>query len=66
MTKLLKCPSCGSTRVTLTSVQLFMAKTLDYFCETVKVTDIDSPAWCIDCEWEGKHYQLSGSGFLKD
>ena len=56
------CPECGSTDVTLTHEQSFMANTLEHFCHSVKVQDPDSKAKCLSCDWEGRHDQLNGYG----
>ncbi len=53
-----KCPDCGSTNVTLTCEQKFMANTEDHYCHSVKIQDPDSKADCLDCEWQGRHDQL--------
>lgn len=60
--KLLTCPKCESERVTLTAETSYMANTGDYFCQSVKTHDADSKATCLDCWWEGEHFQLVGYG----
>ena len=56
----LKCPDCGSTEVTLTHEQMFMANSGEHYCHSVKIQDSDSKAWCIDCNWYGTHEFLKG------
>lgn len=60
--KLLKCPDCESDKVILRSVQSFMANTGEFFCESVKISDSNSSASCLDCYWDGRHDQLLGYG----
>jgi transcription elongation factor Elf1 len=54
------CPECGSTEVTLTHEQSFMANSGEHYCHSVKIQDSDSQARCIDCGWTGIHEQLVG------
>lgn len=58
--KLLKCPECESDQVILTSEQTFMANTGEFFCESVKISDAEAAAKCLDCWWDGRHDQLLG------
>lgn len=55
----LSCPSCESTKVTLTHEQAFMANTLEHYCHSVKVQDDNAKASCLDCQWEGERRQLT-------
>ena len=52
MAKLL-CPECGSDQVTVSQIDLFMANTGEFRCHSVKPHDLDSPASCWDCHWDG-------------
>ena len=54
------CPECGSSKVTLTHEQSFMANTLEHYCHSVKVQDPDSKATCLECWWHGRHDELNG------
>lgn len=56
----LRCPSCDSDRVTLTSEQVFMANTGEHYCHSVKTHDSDAKAGCIYCGWQGRRYDLKG------
>jgi hypothetical protein len=55
-----QCPECESTEVILTHEQSFMANTLEHYCHSVKVQDPDSQARCLECNWTGRHDQLTG------
>jgi len=54
----LTCPECGSEKVTLAHIQKFMANTLEHYCHSVKLHDLDSPSNCLDCDWQGDRSQL--------
>lgn len=56
----LKCPNCGSEKVTLTAEQMFMANTDEHYCHSVKPQDANAKSTCLDCDWEGTHAQLDG------
>lgn len=58
----LTCPECESDKVILKSEQSFMANTGEYYCESVKTSDSNAKATCLDCWWEGRHDQLIGYG----
>lgn len=53
-----RCPECGSDRVTVSHVQLFMVNTGEHFCHSIKTQDSNSPALCLDCQWEGERKDL--------
>lgn len=55
---LLCCPQCGSTEVTVTAEQMFMANTGEHYCHSVKTQDSDAKAACLHCRWEGRRDQL--------
>jgi transcription elongation factor Elf1 len=52
------CPSCGSREVTTAHIQTFMVNTGEHYCHSVKTQDSDSPAFCLDCQWEGQRKDL--------
>ena len=54
----LSCPSCESSKVTLTHEQAFMANTGEHYCHSVKTHDDNAKASCLDCLWEGERRQL--------
>ena len=56
--ELLKCPECGSDRVTVCHKQRFMANTGDHYCHSVKTQDDDSESTCLDCNGIGRRDQL--------
>lgn len=56
---LLTCPECGSTEVTVSHLQRFMANTGDHWCHAIKTHDANSEATCLDCLWVGKRDQLN-------
>ncbi len=56
--ELLKCPKCGSTEVTVSHLQRFMANTGEHYCHSVKTHDVNSEATCLDCLWIGRRDQL--------
>ena len=56
--RLLACPDCGSTEVTVSHLQRFMANTGEHYCHSVKTQDGNSESTCLDCEWMGKRNQL--------
>jgi len=58
--KLLLCPDCGSSEVTLTCEQKFMANTDEHYCHSMKTHDDDSPARCLKCGWEGIRIAING------
>jgi Zn finger protein HypA/HybF involved in hydrogenase expression len=55
----LLCPECESKQVTLTAEQKFMANTGEHYCHSVKIQDLEAQAYCLDCGWEGYHYDLT-------
>lgn len=55
----LVCPECGSAEVTVTSEQMFMANTGEYYCESVKTYDDIARARCLNCAWRGQRRDLS-------
>jgi len=55
---LLHCPDCGSTEVTLTHEQEFMANTGEHYCHSVKIQDHDAQARCLKCNWQGERQHL--------
>lgn len=57
-TGLLTCPDCGSTKVTVSHLEHFMANTGEHYCHSVKVHDARSESTCLDCEWVGRRDQL--------
>lgn len=56
----LRCPECNSSKVALTSEQMFMANTGEMWCESVKIYDSAAKVTCLDCRWEGTRFQLTG------
>jgi predicted RNA-binding Zn-ribbon protein involved in translation (DUF1610 family) len=56
----LTCPDCGDEEVLVSSIQTWNANTDEYWCESVKPTDSDSPAKCLNCGWNGERQQLTG------
>jgi transcription elongation factor Elf1 len=50
---LLKCPECGSDKVTVCHKQRFMANTGEHYCHSVKTQDANSEATCLYCGWMG-------------
>jgi hypothetical protein len=56
--ELLKCPNCGSTEVTVSHLQRFMANGGDHYCHAVKTQDAYSEATCLDCQWIGGRGEL--------
>ncbi len=52
--ELLKCPNCGSTEVTVSHLQRFMANTGEHYCHSVKTHDANSEATCLECRWIGR------------
>ena len=52
-TEVLRCPECNSENVTVMAAQWWYANTGELFCYHVKTHDRDSPAECLDCDWEG-------------
>ena len=51
--EILKCPECGSTEVTVSHKQRFMANTGEHYCHSVKTHDGNSEATCLGCDWIG-------------
>lgn len=58
--EMLRCPNCKSDRVAVTSEQMFMANTGEYYCESVKIHDANAKADCLDCGWEGVRELIEG------
>ena len=58
------CPECGSDQVTLTSEQMWMANTMEHYCNSVKAHDGNAKSTCLasDCDWSGLHQELKGYG----
>lgn len=54
----LGCPNCLSCNVTVTEESMFMVNGLEYYCQTVKAGDPDAKVDCLDCNWQGKRYDL--------
>lgn len=54
----LRCPDCGSEKVTVTHKQKFMANTDEHYCHSVKTHDANSEAGCLDCQWAGRREEL--------
>ena len=57
-TEVLRCPECNSENVIVMAAQWWYANTGELFCYHVKTHDRDSPAECLDCDWEGSRYQI--------
>ena len=55
----LRCPSCGSNRVTVTEETKWMANTMEHWCHSVKAHDADAMADCLACRWQGIRAQLT-------
>ena len=55
---LLKCPECGSDKVTVCHKQRFMANTGEHYCHSVKTQDANSESTCLDCGWVGRRDEL--------
>lgn len=60
--QLLICPTCGSSRVIVREVTSFQINTGEYFCNSVKSHDSDAATHCMDCDWNGRRYQLKENG----
>ena len=57
----LACPECESEdEVLVYSEQSFYVNTGEFFCESVKIHDADSKAYCLNCNWFGKRAGLKG------
>ena len=56
--EILKCPNCGSTEVTVSHLQRYMANTGEHYCHSVKPHHADSEATCLACLWIGRRDQL--------
>ena len=56
--KVLTCPECGSTEVTVSTLQRYMANSGAFYCHSTKTQD--SEATCLACDWIGRHDQLAG------
>lgn len=54
------CPDCYSKNVVTTYEQLVDANTFDHWCHSIKPYDHDSPAICLDCNWNGVRNDLTG------
>lgn len=54
----LKCPGCGSEKVTVAHTQKFIAKTFEHYCHSAKTHDGESPSNCLECGWTGRRDQL--------
>lgn len=54
----LTCPKCGSTEVTVTAEQMFMANSGEHYCHSVKTHDDCAKADCLSCDWQGKRGDL--------
>ena len=59
---LMRCPECGSEKVTLREETLWMANTWEHYCYSIKHHDSDAQAECLDCHWLGIHERLNGYG----
>jgi len=58
METIFTCPDCGSDEVTTEHHQMFMVNTGEHYCHRIKTHDADSPAKCIQCQWEGQRKDL--------
>ena len=58
MDQILICPECKSEAVATAHEQLFMVNTGEHYCHSVKTYDDNSRAVCLDCDWEGRRYEL--------
>ena len=56
--KKLHCPSCNSDEVAVTEETMWMANTMEHWCNSVKAHDSDAKATCLKCRWEGERHQL--------
>ena len=56
--ELLRCPECGSSEVTVSHLQRFMANTGEHYIHAVKPHDDNSEATCLNCDWRGYRWQL--------
>lgn len=54
----LRCPECGSSKVTVTEEQMFMANTMEHWCHSVKAHDDNAKAKCLKCDWGGLRKDL--------
>lgn len=54
----LHCPSCNSTNVVSSYIQLFYVNTDEHYCHAMKAHDYNSPSKCLDCNWEGIREEL--------
>jgi len=57
----LRCPSCGSNRVTVAEETMFMVNTMEHWCHSVKAHDADAKADCLACRWQGIRAQLTAA-----
>lgn len=55
----LKCPECGSERVTVMAETSYMVNTGEHWCHSVKTHDSDAKAGCLDCNWQGQRANLT-------
>ncbi len=53
-----RCPECESLEVATENHQMYMVNTGEFYCHSMKDHDLDSPATCLDCRWEGQKHQL--------
>lgn len=58
--KVRRCPVCESTYVTTAHIQMFYVNSGEHYLHITKTYDADSPALCIDCNWEGQRKDLIG------
>ena len=52
------CPECESKEVTTLEGSSYFINTGKFFCHSVKCHDLCSPAYCIDCSWQGEKRNL--------
>ena len=57
----LRCPSCGSNRVTVTEETMWLVNTMEHWCHSVKAQDGDAVADCLACRWHGTRAQLTAA-----
>ncbi len=58
MNTIFTCPYCGSDEVTTEHHQMVMVNTGEHYCHSMKTRDANSPAKCIQCQWEGHRKDL--------
>lgn len=56
--KLLRCPDCGSDKVTVEWITTYMANSGDHYCHSMKTHDPDTKAHCLFCGWDGLRMNL--------